>query len=120
MPIGTITIIDTVEHGGGLSDIKCSFAGDSAYPTNGTLVADVKAALVLAIKTAELAKGDANVRAPRDLTIYEVIGGDCGQYEPYWTAVGLKVLDGGHATRAEVGNGVDLKAIPFNVTFKIK
>jgi hypothetical protein len=120
MAIGTITINDTVEHGGGLADIKCTFAGDSSYPTNGTLVADVTTALELAIKTAELAKGDANVRASRDVTIYDIIGGDCGQYEPYWTAIGLKVLDGGSGTRAEVANGVDLKGTPFNVAFKIK
>lgn len=120
MAIGTITIIDTVEHGGGLADIKCSFAGDDNYPTNGTTAAAVTTALELAIKTAELAKGDANVRASRDVTIYDIIGGDCGQYEPYWTSVGLKVLDGGSATRAEVANGVDLKGTPFNVTFKIK
>lgn len=120
MAIGTITILDTVEHGGGIADIKCSFAGDSAYPTGGTLVANVKAALVLAIKTAELAKGDANVRASRDLTIYDIVGGDCGQYEPYWVTAGLKVLDGGDAARAEVGNGTDLKAVTFNVTFKVK
>lgn len=120
MAIGTITIIDTIEHDHGIAEYKCSFAGDDNYPTNGTLVANVKAALVLAIKTAELAKTDANVRATRDLTIYDIVGGDCGQYEPYWTAVGLKVLDGGSATRAEVANGVDLKATPFNVTFKIR
>jgi hypothetical protein len=120
MAIGTITILDTVEHGGGLAEIKCSFAGDSAYPTGGTLVANVKAALELAIKTAELAKGDANVRGTRDVTIYGIEASDCGAYKPEWVAAGLKVRDGGHATVDEIANGVDLKATTFYVTFKIK
>lgn len=120
MPIGTITIIDQVDFGGGVGEVTCSFAGDSAYPTNGTVGADVTAALELAIKTLELAKGDANVRGPRDLTIYDVKHGDCGQYGAHWVGGKLKVLDLGHATLAEVANGTDLKAITFNVTVKIK
>lgn len=120
MAQGTITIIDMVELGGGVAEIKASFPGDTAYPTNGTLAANVSAALELAVKTLELAKGDANVRAPRDITIYDVVHGDCGQYVPVWTAVGLKVLDGGHATRDEVANGVALNGTTMNVLFKVK
>jgi hypothetical protein len=117
MAIGTITIASRLELGDGNKMFKCTFAGDGNYPTNGTLNADVTAALQLAIKTAAAAAGDANVRAIEDVTILDVIQGDCGQYVPCWTAVGLKVLDGGHATRDEVGNGTNLAGTTFGVTF---
>ena len=117
MAIGTITISNTVALPDGGMLYKCAFAGDGAYPTNGTLSAAIHTALKLAIKTAELAATDTNVRGPLNPTIVEIIGGDCGQYEPYWTAIGLKMLDGGSGTRAEVGNGVNLAGTTCNVTF---
>jgi hypothetical protein len=98
----------------------CSFAGDGAYPTGGTVGADVLAALKLAIKTAELAAHDTNVRGPMDPTIIAVVPGDCGQYVPSWTGGKLKCLDGGHATWNEVGNGVNLSGTTFNLSFVTK
>ena len=118
MAIGTITIVSRVDYGKGEKAFKCSFAGDGSYTTGGTPAAEVLAALKLAIKTAAAAAGDANVRAGENITIKEIIGGDCGQYEPYLTAAGdLKVLDGGHATRNEAGSGANLSGTTFNVTF---
>jgi hypothetical protein len=117
MAIGTITIVNRVDFGKGEKNFKCTFDGDDNYPTGGTAGADVLAALKLAIKTAAAAAGDANVRGAEAVTIKEVIGSDCGQYEPYWASGKLKVLDGGSATRAEVANGTDLSGTSFGVTF---
>jgi hypothetical protein len=120
MAIGTITIASTVDLGHGARLYKCSFAGDADYTTGGTPAADVLAALKLAIKTAELAASDTNVRGPENPTIFDVIGGDCGQYEAYWKTAGLKVLDGGHATRDEIAAHADVHLTTFNVTFITK
>ena len=120
MAQGTITIIDRVNLERGAKLIKCSFPGDTSYPTNGTLGADVLAALKAAIKAAAGAATDANVRGEEAVTIVDVIGGDCGQYEPYWVSGNLKVLDGGSGTRAEVGSGTGLNGTTFNVTFICK
>ncbi len=120
MAIGTITIGNTLALPDGGMLYKCSFAGDGAYPTHGTLSAAIHTALKLAIKTAEGLTTDTNVRGPLNPTIVDIIGGDCGQYVPMWTAVGLKVRDGGHATWNEVGNGTNLAGTTFNVTFVTK
>jgi len=117
MAIGAMTIVNRVDYGKGEKNFKVSFAGDGAYPTGGTAGADVLAALRLAIKTAAGAAGDANVRGSEAVTIKEIIGSDCGQYEPYWVGGKLKVLDGGHATRNEVANGTNLAGTTFNVDF---
>jgi hypothetical protein len=120
MAIGTITIASTLELPNGARLYHCAFAGDGAYPTNGTLAAAVTAALVLAIKTAELAATDTLVRGVLNPTIIDIIAGDCGQYIPMWTAVGLKMRDGGSGTLAEVGNGTNLAGTTCNVTFVTK
>ena len=120
MAIGAITIASTLELQDGARLYHCSFAGDGSYPTHGTTSAAVTAALVLDIKTAELAATDTNVRGVTNPTIMDVIPGDCGQYVPMWTAIGLKVRDGGHATWNEVGNGTNLAGTTFNVTFVAK
>ena len=120
MAIGTITIGSTVNLGNGARLYKTSFAGDADYVTGGTVAADVTAALILAIKTAELLATDTNVRGSMTPTVVDVIGGDCGQYEAYWSATGLKVLDGGHATRAEIAAHADVHLVTFNVTFITK
>ena len=39
MPIGTITIESRADAANGLKLFKCSFAGDSAYPTHGSTTA---------------------------------------------------------------------------------
>lgn len=117
MAIGTITIASTLELANGARLYHCSFAGDGAYPTGGTLVADVLAKLMAAIKTAELAASDTLVRGVPTPTIIDVIPGDCGQYAPMWVTAGLKVRDGGHATWDEVTAAGDLSATTFNVTF---
>lgn len=120
MAIGTITIASTLDLPSGARLYHCSFAGDGAYPTGGTLVANVLAALVLAIKTAELGASDTLVRGVMTPTIMDVIPGDCGQYVPMWVTAGLKVRDGGHATWDEVGAATDLSATTFNVTLVTK
>lgn len=120
MAIGTVTIASTVELPNGARLYHCSFAGDGAYPTGGTLAADVTAALVLAIKTAELAASDTLVRGPMTPTIIDLIPGDCGQYAPMWVTAGLKVRDGGHATWDEVTAAGDLSGTTFNVTLVTK
>lgn len=117
MSIGTMTIVDRLSLEDGHKLVKCSFDGDDAYPTGGTLKAAVEAALNLAIKTANLAEDDANVRGAEDLSIVEIIAGDCGQYVPSWTSSKLKVRDGGSATWAEASNEGDLSGTTFNVTF---
>ena len=117
MSIGTITIVDRINLDGGHKLVKCSFDGDDAYPTGGTTAANVEAALKLAIKTAAAAADDANVRAVENLSIVDVIAGDCGQYVPSWTSSKLKVRDGGSATWAEASNEGDLSGTTFNVTF---
>ena len=117
MTLGTFTIVNRVDYDNGVKNFKCSFTGDTSYPTDGTLGAAVLAALKLAIKTAAAAAGDANVRGPEAITIKNIVGGDCGQYEPYWVSGKLKVLDGGSASRAEVGSGGALNGTTFNVTF---
>lgn len=118
MAIGTITVVSYMAGEPGEALIKCSFVGDDAYPTGGTLKADIQTAL-LAAWTAEVAAAtDKNVRGVKITTIKDVIRGECGQYVPIWdAAVGLKVRDGGSATLAEVGNGTDLKGTTFNATF---
>lgn len=117
MAQGVITIGTVVALPQGASLIKCSFPGDTAYPTGGTLKADVEAALATAIATVVAAATDKNVRGLSNPTVVDLIPGDCGQYVPMWdSAVGLKVRDGGHATVDEVGNGTDLHGTTFNVT----
>ena len=119
MAIGTITIIGTQPLGdNGEKAFKCSFAGDGAYPTGGTLLAAINTALRDAIVDAAAAASDKLVRGAETPTIREIIAGDCGQYVPCWSAaVGLKVLDGGSGTRAEAAPGADLHLTTFNVTF---
>ncbi len=120
MAIGAITLNGSMNLGNGARAYQASFAGDADYLTGGTLAADVLTALKLAIKTAELAATDTNVRGPENPTIFDVISGDCGQYEAYWSATGLKVLDGGDATRAEIALHADVSATTFNVSFITK
>jgi hypothetical protein len=117
MAIGTITIADRLQLGDGGQLLRCTFAGDVAYPTGGTLAAAVLTALKAALKTAEGLATDTNVRGPENPTIAAIIAGDCGKYVPTWVTAGLKVLDGGSATRAQVGNGVNLSGTTFTVTF---
>jgi hypothetical protein len=117
MAQGTITILSRVELGDGNKLFKVSFPGDTAYPTGGTLKAAVTTALQTAIKTVAAAAGDANVRAVEDVTIFDVIPGDCGQYIPSWVTAGLKVRDGGDPALAEVGPATPLNGTTFNVTF---
>lgn len=117
MAQGTITIVSRLDYGKGEKIFKCSFPGDTSYPTGGTAGADVLAALKTAIKTAAAAAGDANVRGIEGVTIKEIIPGDCGQYVPSWTGGKLKVRDGGHATWDEVANTTALNGTTFNVTF---
>lgn len=115
MAIGAITIADRFAMGDGAQYFKCSFAGDGAYPAGGTLGADVLTALKLAIKTAELAASDTNVRAPENPAIVAIVPGDCGQYVPCWVGGKLKVLDGGDATRTEAAG--DLSGTTFSLAF---
>lgn len=120
MPIGTITIEAREDAGNGLKLFKCSFAGDSAYPTNGSTTAETL--LRAAITAAAVGATDKNIRGPEVVDIIDVIPGDCGQYVPSWTYATalLKVRDGGHATWNEVGNGTNLAATTFHVTFICK
>jgi hypothetical protein len=121
MAIGTITITARVEDTNGtLKLFKCSFDGDDDYPTGGT--ADVQASLRTAIETAASGATDANVRGIENVTVVDVIPGDCGQYVPSWDYANgkLKVRDGGHATWDEVANTTDLSGTTFNVTFITK
>lgn len=120
MPIGTVTIVAAVPLPTGEQVIKCSFAGDDDYATGGTAGADVEAAVVAALLTAALAATDANIQASSDLTIFDVVPGDCGQYVPSWTGGDLKVLDGGDVARAEVALHADLSGTTFNVSFVCK
>lgn len=111
MAIGTITIAFQTENLIGLS-----FAGDGEYPTGGT--AAFEASVETAIATANAAAADAKVRGARNIEILDIIGGDCGQYEPLWDKTNgkLKVRDGGHATKDEVANEADLSGTTFNLT----
>ena len=117
MAIGTITVGNRV--GETVTDptfhVAMSFAGDTSYPTGGT--ADFTASVVAAVKAANAAKSDANVRGRENLTVLYVIDNDCGQYVPFFDATNdkLKVLDGGSATRAEVANEEALNGTTFNV-----
>ena len=117
MAIGTITVGNRA--GETVTDptfhIAMSFAGDTSYPTGGT--EDFTASVVAAVKTANAAKGDANVRGSENLTVLYVIDNGCGQYVPFFDAANdkLKVLDGGSATRAEVANTTPLNGTTFNV-----
>lgn len=121
MAIGTITITARAEDTNGcLKLFKCSFDGEDDYPAGGT--ADVQAALRTAIETAAGAATDKNVRGIENVTIVDVIPGDCGQYVPSWDYANgkLKVRDGGHATWDEVTAAADISATTFNVTFITK
>lgn len=116
--IGAITIEARAEDtNGAMKLFKCSFAGDASYRTGGT--AGVQAELRAAIKLAAATSGDANVRGIEDVTIVDLIPGDCGQYVPTWDYANgkMKILRGGHATRAEVSWGSALFGTTFHVTF---
>lgn len=120
MAIGTITIVSRTPLAQGGQIIKCSFAGDGDYHTNGTPGAEVETALELAIKTAAGIASDANVRGASNVTIVELIPGEAGQYTPSWTGGKLKVRDSGHATWDEVANHGNLAAVTFNLSFICK
>ena len=117
MAQGTMTFVSRIDYGNGEKAITVSFPGDTAYPTGGTVGADVLAALRSAISVKNAAETDANVRGPENVAIKDIVGGDCGQYEPYWVSGKLKVLDGGHATRDEVTAVTALNGTTFYVTF---
>jgi len=117
MAIGTMTIVETMQLPKGAMLYKVSFAGDSDYPTNGTLKAAVETALELAIDTAVTAATDKNVRGHKNISVVEAIPGDCGQYVPSWSGTALLVRDGGHATWDQPAAKTDLKATTFNVGF---
>jgi hypothetical protein len=116
MAQGVITILSQIPLPQGGSLIKCSFPGDTAYPTGGTLKAAINTALATALKAIVAAATDKNVRGLSEPTIKGIIPGDCGQYVPSWVTAGLFVRDGGHATWDEVGNGTALNGTTFNVT----
>lgn len=116
--IGAITIETRAEDtDGAMKLFKCSFDGDASYRTGGT--EGVQAELRSAIKLAAAAAGDANVRGIENVTIVDLIPGDCGPYVPSWDYASgkMKILRGGHATRAEVPWGSALFGITFHVTF---
>lgn len=120
MAIGTVTIVAVAPLPTGEQVLKVAFAGDDDYPTGGTVGADITSAVETAIATAAGLATDANIKAGQELTVVEVIAGDCGQYVPTWTGGKLKVLDGGDAARAEAANHADLSGTTFNVSLVCK
>lgn len=114
MALGTATIASITDVKG-VKLIKISFAGDTSYPTGGTLL--FTAYIEAAIAAAAAAAGDANVRGPMDLTIIDVLPGHCGQYVPSFDAAAdsLLVQDGGHATWNEVTGTTALNGTTFNL-----
>ncbi len=118
MAIGTITIKSKVVlNSRGAQIIYVSFAGDSDYHTGGTLAAEINAALKTALVAEVAAAGDKLVRGVQTPTIVGVKAGNCGQYMPVWATAGLKVLNGGSATRAEASNHGNLSTTTFNLGF---
>lgn len=120
MALGTVTIVARQDEGR-MKTFKASFAGDGSYPTGGST--GLEALLRTAIETAAAAAADANVRGAEAVSIVDVQGaGGCGQYVPFWDFANqkLKVLDGGHATWAEVGNGTNLSTTTFQCTIVTK
>lgn len=115
MTLGTGTIKSRRNVDGGV-ELRIQFAGDTSYPTGGT--ADFADYVNAIIATAAAAATDTNVRGPENLQIVDIVGGDCGQYVPFYDIDNDKlfVRDGGHATRDEVANTTALNGTPFNVT----
>lgn len=113
MSLGTMTIIATAATPDGKL-YAVSFPGDSDYHAGGS--ADLQTALQLAIKTANLAARDANVRGPEAVTIRGVVPNDCGAtytcfYDPAASKLVVRGWDG-----AQPGDHTDLKATTFKVT----
>ncbi len=100
-------------------ELNIEFDGDATYPAGGTpsFTGVVKAA----IKAAAAAATDKQVRGEENITIVDVVAGDCGQYVPQFVVASDKlfVRDGGHATWNEVAPG-DLSATKFNLTVLAK
>jgi hypothetical protein len=88
MALGTITVVSKTQVPGPLNLDQISFAGDGAYPANGTpgFQALVRAAL-----------GKGNV------TILHVVPMECGGYVPFYDAAAdkLKVLYGDNNNAAD-------------------
>lgn len=112
MPLGTATIKargDRVDH----KVIRLSFLGDDGYPAGGT--PNFNAYVRAAIKAAADAASDKNVRGLEQVSVIEVVSGNCGAYQASYDIDDDKLYVQNMSDGAEATPG-DLSSTTFNVT----
>jgi len=111
MALGTITIQSVRENRDGGQEILCSCAGDSDYPTGGTLALNAK--LQAAIKTAHANATDHHVRGEEEVEIMYIVPVSAGAFVPSYAYATDKLFVYSNATDAECALHDDLHLTTF-------
>lgn len=106
MPLGAMALSkEHLSNPGPMGLARISFAGDGAYPTNGT--PGIQALVCTLLKKP-------------GLELIDVISGDCGDHVVHYDKANDKLKMRVISTGAEVGNGVDKSGTTINCTVLYK